>query len=150
MTDQSTPADEGSEPDAPGPAVRPQVPTQVRIASSLQLVEGLFVALAGLVWIVLSLVDHPDNLGASLMGAILTVAGGLGLVRLAVAVGKGQQWARSPVVAIQFLMLPISFALVFQSGALAYGAPLLAIAIALLYLLFTKPAHAVFDRELRT
>jgi hypothetical protein len=63
-----------------------------------------------------------------------------GLARLA-------GWARTPVVVLQLLALPVGYSLGIQAGLLAYGAPILLAAVAVLYLLFTPEARAAFWME---
>ncbi len=43
--------------------------------------------------------------------------------------------------------MPVAYSLAFDSDRPAYGGPILIVALAVLYLLFTPPARAVLDRE---
>jgi hypothetical protein len=55
--------------------------------------------------------------------------------------------ARTPVVVLQVLALPVGYSMAFQAGVVAYGGPILVAAVVVLYLLFTPPARAALDRE---
>ena len=55
--------------------------------------------------------------------------------------------ARTPVVVLQVLAVPVSYSLAFQAGRVGYGGPIFVAALAMLYLLFTPPVRAVLDRE---
>jgi len=90
---------------------------------------------------------HPDSVGRALLGAALALGtaatlglGARGLMGLRPA-------ARTPIVVLQLLALPVGYSLAFQAGLLAYGAPILVGALAVLYLLFTPAARAALDRD---
>jgi hypothetical protein len=51
------------------------------------------------------------------------------------------------VVVLQLLALPVAFSLTFQAGRVQYGGPVLVVALAVLFLLFTPPARLALDRE---
>jgi hypothetical protein len=54
--------------------------------------------------------------------------------------------ARTPVVVIEALALPVAYSLAFQAGRVGYGGPILVGALAVLYLLFTPPVRVLLDR----
>lgn len=141
VSDQPAGPDRG---EAPRPA---DVPSQVLLAAVIIALEGAIIVVLGVLWAIRSVTDSPDNVGASIMGAIFAVVAGVVLVRLALGISKGQPWARSPVVAVQILFLPVSFSLAFQGGDPAYGVPALVACALVIYLLFTPPAKLVFNRE---
>ncbi len=58
--------------------------------------------------------------------------------------------ARSPIVVLQLLALPVAYSLWFQAGVAVYGAPIMLAALATLFLLFTPPAREALDRDLAT
>jgi hypothetical protein len=55
--------------------------------------------------------------------------------------------ARSPIVVLQLLALPVAYSLAFQADRIAYGAPIMLAALAVIFLLFTPPAREVLDRD---
>jgi len=122
-------------------------PAQVRVAAAVIWLETLaLVGAAGL--LVTKTVDgHPDSIGRALLGAALALGGAAvlgfgarGLVRL-------RPSARTLVVVLQLLALPVGYSLAFQAGRVAYGGPILIAAVVVLYLLFTPPVRAALDRE---
>ena len=124
------------------------VPATVRAAVVILLLEAL--ALTGLAAFLVfdTIVGDPHSvagalLGAlfALLGALVLAAGGRGLLRL-------RPSARTPVVVLQLLALPVSYSLGFQAGRIAVGGPILVAALATLYLLFTPPARAALDRDI--
>jgi hypothetical protein len=76
----------------------------------------------------------------ALLGAAAIALCVRGLLRLRPA-------ARTPVVVLQLLTLPIGYTIAFQAGHPGYGGPILLAALAVLYLLFTPPVRAVLDRQ---
>jgi hypothetical protein len=76
------------------------------------------------------------------------VAGALALAFGARALLRLRPAARSPIVVLQLLALPVSYSLWFQAGRVGYGAPIMIAALAVLFLLFTPPARAALDRDL--
>lgn len=75
----------------------------------------------------------------ALGGAVLLVLAVLGLIRLRPA-------ARTPVIVLELLTLPIGYSLAFQAGRIGYGAALLLSALAVIYLLFTPAAREQLQR----
>ena len=54
--------------------------------------------------------------------------------------------ARSPVLVLELLALPVSYSLAIQAGRVGYGGPILISALAVLYLLFTPSAREILNR----
>ncbi len=124
-------------------------PVQLRAAAVVIGLESLALVVAAAILIGKTLAGHPDSVGRALLGAgfaLLAAAalavGGRGVLRMRAA-------ARTPVVVLQLLALPVSYSLAFQAGRVEYGGPMLVAALTVLYLLFTPPARAALDREPR-
>ena len=122
-------------------------PSQVRAAAAVVVLESLGLVGAAAVLVSKTITGHPGSVAAALfiaafaLGAAAVLAlGARGLVRLRVA-------ARTPVVLLQLLALPVSYSLAFQAGRVGYGGPILVAALVVLYLLFTPPARDALDRE---
>lgn len=122
-------------------------PAQVRVAAALIGLESLALLVATGILLAKTLAGHPASIPRALLDAALALGGALalglgarGLVRLRAA-------ARTPMVVLQLLALPVGYSLAFQAGLAGYGAPILLGALAVLYLLFTPPARAALDRE---
>jgi hypothetical protein len=120
------------------------VPRTVRLAALLAAVEGLALLGLGAFYAGKIGLQRPDSYGRALLGAAMAVAGGALLVLLGRALGRLRGWARSPVIVLQLLALPVGYSLAFQAGLPAYGGPILALAVTELYLLFTPDARAAF------
>jgi hypothetical protein len=130
--------------DAPRPDV---APGQIRAAATVVLVEAL--ALVGAAGVVLSktTTGHPHDVFGALLLAALCLGGTVLLGLSARGVYRLRPAARTPIVVMQILALPVSYSLTFQAHRAAYGAPILIAALAVLYLLFTPPARAALDRD---
>ena len=90
-----------------------------------------------------------DVAGALLLAAI-ALAGAAVLTLCGRALLRLRPAARSPVLVIEALALPVSYSLAFQAHRYDYGGPILVGALAVLYLMFTPPVRAVLDRADRT
>jgi hypothetical protein len=123
------------------------VPTPLRIAVVLLYVESLALLGAAGVLIVKTITGTPNEVARALFGAAFALGvaallayGGRALLRLSPA-------ARTPIVVIQLLALPVSFSLGFQAGRIGYGGPIMLAALAVLFLLFTPPVRDALYRD---
>ncbi|MDQ2796256.1 MAG: hypothetical protein M3Y06_03720 [Actinomycetota bacterium] len=91
---------------------------------------------------------HPDSVGRALLDAVAAFAGAAALLAGARGLLRMNQSARTPIMVIQLLAIPVGYSLGVQAGRAAYGAPILIAAVAVLYLLFTPPARAALDRQI--
>jgi hypothetical protein len=123
-------------------------PAQVRVAAALIWVESLALVGAAGVLVTKTLDGHPDSVGRALLGAALALSAAAALVLGARGLIRLRPAARTPVVVLQLLALPVGYSLAFQAGRVGYGGPILVAALTVLYLLFTPPARAALDREL--
>lgn len=123
-----------------------EVPKPVLVAGVILVLEAAGLVGLAVFLVVDTLTGDPGNTGRALLsaafallGAAVLALGGRGLLRLRPA-------ARTPVVILQLLAVPIAISLV-QSDQKAFGAPILIAAVAVVYLVFTPPARAALDRE---
>ena len=79
--------------------------------------------------------------GFALLGAVVLYLCGRGLLAL-------RPSARSPVVLLELIALPVGYSLGIQAGRVLVGLPVLLSALAVLVLLFTPTARAALDRVL--
>jgi hypothetical protein len=123
------------------------LPLPLRAAVVLVVLEAL--ALLGLAALltVKTAVDHPNDVAGALLGAAMALVAAVVLGLCARGLAQGRPAARTPVVVIQLLCIPVSYSLGFQAHRLGYGGPIFVAALAVLYLLFTPPARAVLDRQ---
>jgi hypothetical protein len=125
----------------------PPVPRVVTAAAVLAGVQGLALVAIAVLLIVDTIVGSPHSLFGGLGGAALALIAAAVLLVLGFYLAALRRWARSPIVVLQVLWLPVSFSLAFQAGRPAYGGPILASAIAILLLLATPEARAAFDPQ---
>ena len=124
-------------------------PVQLRAAAVVIGLESLALVVAAAILIGKTLVGHPDSVGRALLGAGFALLGAAALAVGGRGVLRMRAAARTPVVVLQLLALPVSYSLAFQAGRVEYGGPMLVAALTVLYLLFTPPARAALDREPR-
>lgn len=123
------------------------IPTQVRAAAGIVVAEALALLAAVGILAVKTATQKPDSYGRAFLdmafalgGALLLAFGAWGLLRLKPA-------ARTPVIVMQLLALPVAYSLAFQADRMEYGGPILVAALATLYLLFTPEAREALDRH---
>jgi hypothetical protein len=124
------------------------LPGQLRVAVVLIGIEALGMLALAMVLLVKTLTGHPHSVVGALLGVALALFGAGALVLCARGLAHLSPSARSPIVVIQLIALPVSYTLTFQAGLVGYGAPILLAALAVLYLIFTPPVRQVLDREL--
>jgi hypothetical protein len=124
-----------------------EVPAPLRAACAVIGLEALTL-LGGTVFLVVdAIAGHPESVGGALLVAAAALLAGAMLGFCARGLWRLQPGARTPAVVLQLLAVPVSYTMAFQAGRYALGGPILAAALAVLYLLFTPPVRAVLDRE---
>jgi hypothetical protein len=137
--------DAGDEPDPGDTSV--QVPPQIRAAVGVLLLESLGLIAAMVVLLVKTVTGHPDDVWRALLGAAFALLGAAVLALGARGLYHLRPTARTPVVVLQVLAIPVAYSLAFQAGRVEYGGPILVAVLVVLYLLFTPPARAALDRD---
>ncbi len=122
-------------------------PVALRAAAVILGIEALGLAGLGLFEIVSTVAGHPQSVGRAVFGGLLALLGAAALVLGARGLLLLRPAARTPMVVLQLLAVPVSYSLAFQAGRVEYGAPILVAALAVLYLVFTPPARAALERE---
>lgn len=122
-------------------------PAQVRVAAAVIWLESLALLGAAGVLVTKTFDGHPDSVGRALLGAAMALGGAAALAFGARGLSRLRSAARTPMVVLQLLALPVGYSLAFQAGRVGYGGPILVAASIVLYLLFTPPARAALDRE---
>ena len=112
------------------------------------LAEAAALAVTSLVLLVLAFVHTTTRLwaavaivGFALLGAAVLAGCARGLLRLSPA-------ARSPVILVQLLAVPVGYSLGIQAGRPLVGAPILLAAVAVLVLLLLPSSRQALDRVL--
>lgn len=122
-------------------------PAQVRVAATVLGLESLALVGAAGVLVTKTVDGHPDSVARALLGAAMALGAAAALVLGARGLMRLSPAARTPMVVLQLLALPVGYSLAFQAGQVGYGGPILVAALVVLYLLFTPPARAALDRE---
>ena len=118
----------------------------VALAAALLAVEGVALLVLGVVYGGAGVLGDPFDRTATLLEAGLAVLAGVLLLVLARAVNDLRGWARSPAVVVQLLALPVGYGLV-QGQVWLAAVPVLLLAGAVLFLLFTAEARAAFTED---
>jgi hypothetical protein len=125
------------------------VPRPVRAAAALVTVEGVALLVFAVVTVVLTALDDAGSVPLALGGALVLAVFGAVLFWLAGKLRELRPTARSPVVAVQLVGLPIGWTLTNDNGRPEFGLPVLAVAVAVLVLLFsTAEARDSLARDL--
>jgi hypothetical protein len=123
-------------------------PTGIRVAAVIVLAEAAALAVVAVVLLVLAFVHTTTRLwaavaivGFALLAAAVLALCARGLLRL-------RPSARSPVILVQLLALPVGYDLGVQAGRLLIALPILAAAITVLVLLLLPSSRQALDRIL--
>jgi hypothetical protein len=122
------------------------VPKQIRAAVIVIWLEALALFVTGGILVGKTVTGDPHDVAGALLAAAMATAGGLALLLAGRALMRLSPAARTPVVVVELLALPVAYSLAFQASRVEYGGPILIAALAVLYLLFTPPARAALDR----
>lgn len=128
-------------------AGRDAVPGPLRAAVIIIAVEAFALLVAAAVLVVKTISGEPKDVWRALLGAAFALVGAAALVMAARALLRLRPAARSPIVVLQLLALPVAYSMWFQAGVVVYGAPIMVAALAVLFLLFTPPAREALDRD---
>jgi hypothetical protein len=124
------------------------VPGAVRAACVILSLEALALVGVAAFYLYDTAAGSPHSVAGALLGAAFAVLGAIVLLFGARGLLRLRPAARTPIVVLQLLALPVSYSLAFQAGLPAIGGPILIAALAVIYLLFTPPARAALDRDI--
>lgn len=115
------------------------VPGTVKAAGALVCVQGL----AGIAFAIVVLIGGSSRPGMNIYGeaAYFAVIFG-GVLACGIGLLLGKRWARGPVTAVELLLLGVSWYAIGPSSQPLLGAPLAAVCIAVLVLLFRASSRA--------
>ncbi|WP_052710768.1 hypothetical protein [Pseudofrankia sp. DC12] len=111
-----------------------EAPRALAAAAVLVAAQGLLLVGLGVWQVVRGFGHHIDNLGRAEFGGVLCLVCGVVVIGLGRARVVRRTSSKAPIVVIELLCLPVGWAMI-QNGLLAYGVPLLAVAVATLTLL---------------
>jgi hypothetical protein len=106
--------------------------------------EGLALVVLGVGYGVAGIVGEAFDRAATLIEAGIAVAVGVVVLLVARGLADLRGWARSPAVVVQLLALPVGYGLV-QGRVWWAAVPVLGLALAVLYHLFTAEARVAFE-----
>lgn len=127
--------------DAPGPGQ----PTAIRITQVIVAVEAVALCGGAVALVIATVVATAHRVWIPLALAGLAVATALVLLSCARGLGADHQAARTPIILVQLLMLPVGYSLGIQAGRLVVGGPILLAAIVVLAALFSPAVRARLD-----
>jgi hypothetical protein len=129
--------------------VEAEAPRPVLAAAALVTVEGVALLVFAVVSVVLTVFDDAGSVSLALGGALMLSLFGAVLFWLAGKLRELRPPARSPVVAVQVVGLPIGWTLTSTNGRPEIGLPIMAVALAVVVLLFsTAEARDSLARDL--
>lgn len=114
------------------------------LAAALTAAEGAALAVVCLAYLVAILTGRPNDRPTALFSAGLGLAAAAVLLALARPLRRGRRFARTPVVLMQLLALPVGAGFV-QAHRYWYAAAVLLPAVVALCLLATRSARAPFE-----
>lgn len=134
----------GTDGDSAGEAAD-STPVSVARAARLVAAEGVALIVLGLALLVGGVfLGSPDSVTRALAEVLLAIVAGVAVLGLARGLGQVAGWSRAPVIVTQILAAPIGYSLAFPSGQPVIGVPILIVAAAVLYLLFTPESRLAF------
>lgn len=126
-----------------------RAPRPVLAAAALVTIEGVALLVLAVGSVVLTAIHDAGSVPVALAGAALLAIFGGALLLLARGMRALRPPARSPVVAVQVVALPVGWTLASTNGRPEIGVPVLVLAAAVLVLLFaTAEARDSLARDL--
>ncbi|MFZ2511174.1 MAG: hypothetical protein WAW85_08825 [Gordonia sp. (in: high G+C Gram-positive bacteria)] len=116
--------------------IDPAVPRTLRIAGGLVGIEGALGIAVAIYLVIRSLNGHHEDFISGYGTALWFVLIGGGVLAGGLAIYRGRRWGRAIGVIAQILLIPVAWSLLTDSGLPVLGAPVLAVALVGLGLLF--------------
>ena len=118
----------------------------LRAAAFLVGLQALALLAVTVFYVVELLVATSTSKGAAITSTVLVLLSALGLGWCAKGLYERRRWARSPVLVLQVIAIPVAVGLV-QSGRWYVGGPLLVWVVAVIVLEFAPGSTAAFAGE---
>ena len=123
-------------------------PATLHAAAALVALQAAALVVTAVVLTVLAFVHTSTRLWAALAIIGFALLGAVLLALCARGLDRQRPSARSPIVLVELIALPVGYDLGFQAGRYAVSLPILIVAIAILVLLFTPTTRQALDRVL--
>lgn len=123
-------------------------PRNVRLAAGIVALQGTALAVAALYLLIRTLFGDALDAGRGGFGGLLALLGAAVLLMGARGLIRGSTAARTPIIVLEMLWLPVGYSLGIQAHRFGYGGPILISAIAVIVLLFSREAREALDREI--
>jgi hypothetical protein len=123
------------------PADEP-VPQSIRLVQVFVRLEAVAFVCGAVALVIATAVSTAHRLWIPLALAALMVGVGVMLESCARGLGGDRIGARTPIIMVQLLALPVGYSLGIQAHEFGYGIPVLVVAIAVLVLMFSPSARA--------
>jgi hypothetical protein len=133
------------EPEPAAAAARAAAPRELRWAAAVVLGQGAALVGGGVVFAARTVMSPPPTLSNAIAVISVTVGVGVLLGWLARGLVRLRLWARTPVVLLEGVSLPVGVTLM-QAHRQVAGVPVLLLAATVLYLLFTPSARVALER----
>lgn len=125
-----------------------EAPQKVRIAAAIAALQGAALIIAALYLFIRTLFGDANDAGRGGFGGALALLGAVMLLMSARGLMRGSTAARTPIVVLEVLALPVGYSLGIQAHRIWYGGPILVSAIAVIVLLFSREARAALERDI--
>jgi len=120
-------------------------PKALLVAIALLALQSLGLLVAAAVLVVKTVDGHPDSVGRSLFGVVFALGAAALLMLAARGLLAAKRAARTPVLVVEILAIPVGYSLAFQAHRFGYGLPVLVGAIAVIALIFSPGVNRLID-----
>jgi hypothetical protein len=136
---------EAAEPSAPRPVrAEMQAPRTLRWAALVVGVEAALIGVGALTLLWLTLTSTADSVGRAIAEVVAIGAGAAVLALAARGLWRVAPWARGPVIVLQLLLAALGYTTAFDAKQPLIGLPVLALVVAVLYLLATPESRLAY------
>jgi hypothetical protein len=88
---------------------------------------------------------HPDSVGRSLFGVVFALGGAAVLALSARGLFAAKRAARTPLLVMELLAIPVGYSLGFEAHRVSYGLPIFVGAVLVIALIFSPAVNKLID-----
>ena len=122
------------------------VPGEIRLSALILVAQAAGLALIAVALMIKTVSGGANSLARAAAVAGFVVGGAALLLLAASALLRLRPGARTPVLVLELLTLPVAYSLGIQAGRIWYGGPLLVSAMVLIYLLVAPATRRALGR----